>query len=191
MGWDGSEFWTLPRAARALETGFSVFTIQRVFQCANKASLQVLSWLNPVNDSYTWGPEFNIQDFQHQIEVFNLRQVTEWLDGDESFMKDHKLDEDGAEFRAAARLPLTAGSTIFEALYAFHCVNNPTKGESQEVRLRTQLFKRAIRATVDDEFSAFARRVGRRTIWVNRFYNHEVYFEEIEGQLSDENEEDK
>ncbi|KAJ6605401.1 hypothetical protein DFH09DRAFT_1300132 [Mycena vulgaris] len=217
-----------------------------------------------------------IQDFQHQIDVFNLRQVTEWLDGDENFIEDHELDEDGAEFRAAARL--TYGSSVadvldrghdiilpvllpcdfaayanrlvgeaqaaaelkvakiltpavkshkhlvvdpdagavgegiflwrigrelmwqqldrrvdevFEALYAFHRVNDRTKGESQEVRLRTQLSKRAIQATVDDEFGAFARWVGRRPIWVDRFYNHAVYFEEIEGQLSDEDEEDE
>ncbi|KAJ7124079.1 hypothetical protein C8R43DRAFT_1031247 [Mycena crocata] len=52
MGWDGNELWMLPRAARALETGYSVFTMnliqghylserratqeQRVFKYANK-----------------------------------------------------------------------------------------------------------------------------------------------------------
>ncbi|KAJ7691363.1 hypothetical protein B0H17DRAFT_1201209 [Mycena rosella] len=30
MGWDGTEFWMLPRAARALETGFSVFTMNLI-----------------------------------------------------------------------------------------------------------------------------------------------------------------
>ncbi|KAJ7744118.1 hypothetical protein B0H16DRAFT_1422572 [Mycena metata] len=408
MGWDGTELWMLPRAARALETGFSVFTMnliqghylserratqeQRVFKYANrgygirilpsyiasleesKSNLRRISrdevlfkldmdriaqaarvWTQTVlNDSYsytskkpvshsvldnkhqlsaepqgrsclsgftllmrhvalwdleksgdlvidekhwastnyggppesvlsyddtpsyTWGKDFNIPDFKHQIDVFNLRQITDWLD-EESFLEDHGIeDSDGDEFKAAKRLTyatnvagvlkrtqdivlpvllpvnfaafanqlagqaqtavgikvtkiltpvvksqkhlvVDAESTdttegiflwrigcelmwqqldrrideVFEALYAFYRINDRTRGESQETRLLTQLSKRAIRPAVEDEFAAFARWVGRQPIFVDRFYNHAVSIEEIEGQISDEDEEDK
>ncbi|KAJ6505774.1 hypothetical protein C8R47DRAFT_1315955 [Mycena vitilis] len=407
MGWDGSEVWMLPRAARALETGFNIFTMdliqghylserratqeQRVFKYANKvpclltypkgygirilpsyiASLEesktkldgisrdevlfpldmdmiatasrlwtkkvmntVLEY-NPkkivshldlenkhqlsaepggrscltgftlfmrhvalwdmeqsgavtINETdwastdygdapesvlsyddtpkYEWGPTFNIPDFTHALDTFNMRQIVEWLT--ESFMEDHDLEEDGDEFKAAKRI--THGTTVaailnrahdvvmpvllpcnfaafanklvgeaqaaaglkvskiltpavkahkhlvvssestdttegiflwrigrelmwqqlnrkidevFEALYAFYRVNDRTMGEWQEARLMTQLSKRAIRSTVDDEFDAFARWVGRRPIFVDRFYNHAAELEVIEGQI--------
>ncbi|KAJ6616500.1 hypothetical protein B0H10DRAFT_2037383 [Mycena sp. CBHHK59/15] len=41
MGWDGSELWMLPRAARALETGYNVFTMDLVlghYLCARRES---------------------------------------------------------------------------------------------------------------------------------------------------------
>ncbi|KAJ7159751.1 hypothetical protein C8R46DRAFT_1194970 [Mycena filopes] len=403
MGWNDSELWMLPRAARALETGFSVFTMnliqghylserratqeQRVFKYANrgygirilpsyiasleksKTKLDDISrdevlfelnmdkiakasrvWTETVIDAggggshkaienkhqlsaepqgrsclsgfslfmrhvalwdleqsgelsineqewastdygnapesvlsyddtpnYTWGPEFNLADFQHKIDVFNLRQITDWLD-DKSFLEDHGIaiqpynrgaDPNYAEFKTAKRLsyaPTAAGvltsagdivlpvlipdkfaafanalvgeaqataglkvtkiltpalkdqkylvdapsgvegiflwrigqelmwqqldrriDEVFEALYAFYRINDRTIGDSQQVRLLTQLSKRAVRPVIEDEFDAFARWVGRRPVFVDRFYTNSVELEEIEGQsISDE-----
>ncbi|KAF9514958.1 hypothetical protein BS47DRAFT_1392049 [Hydnum rufescens UP504] len=68
MGWDGKEVWLLPRAARALETGYNVFTMhlieghylgerretqeQRLFKYANKGyGLRFLdSYLNALSE---------------------------------------------------------------------------------------------------------------------------------------------
>ncbi|KAJ7623036.1 hypothetical protein DFH06DRAFT_1104714 [Mycena polygramma] len=400
MGWDGSEVWMLPRAARSLETGFNVFTMnliqghylserratqeQRVFKYANKgygirilpsyiASLEesktkldeiardevlfpldmdmiatasrlwtkkvmnnVLEY-NPkkivshldlenkhqlsaepggrscltgftlfmrhvalwdmeqsgavsINEAewastdygdapesvlsyddtpkYTWGPKFNIPDFTHALDTFNLRQIVEWLTDD--FMEDHDLEAAKritygntvaailnrahdvvmpvllpcnfaafanklvGEAQAAAGLkvskiltptvkahkhlvvsPESTDATegiflwrigrelmwqqlnrkideVFEALYAFYRVNDRVIGESQSRRLMTQLSKRAIRPTIEDEFDAFARWVGRRPIFVDRFYNHAVELEVIGGQIEGaEDEEDE
>ncbi|KAJ7473946.1 hypothetical protein FB451DRAFT_1466358 [Mycena latifolia] len=225
--------------------------------------------------SYTWGEGFNIPDFKHEINVFNLRQITDWVpEYDEDFLEEHDLSEDGEELKAAARL--TYGSTVatvldrahdiilpvlvpldfaayanrlvgeaqaaaglkvarilapavkarkdlvvgpdsgdtsqglflwrigrelmwqqldrridevFEALYAFHRINDRTNGQDQETRLLTQLSKRAIRPTVDDEFAAFARWIGRRPIFVDRFYNQRVHLDEIQGQGSEDEKE--
>ncbi|KAJ7611561.1 hypothetical protein DFH06DRAFT_1244477 [Mycena polygramma] len=392
MGWDGIEFWMLPRAARALETGFNVFTMnliqghylserratqeQRVFKYAKKgygirilpsyiASLEESKgklsdisrdetlfpldtdkiaassrwWTKKVMDeileyhptkpvshldlenkyqlsaepggrscltgfslfmrhvalwdmeqagtkwastdygdapesgltyddtpSYTWGPRFNILEFQYQIDVFNVRQILEWRK--DRFMTQHGLD--GDEFDSADRLTYGVTATavldyahdvvlpvllpckfaafanklvgeaqaaaglqvsmiltpavkahrhlvvdaesddttegvflwrigrelmwqqldrkideVFEALWAFYRINDRTFADAQMLRLMTQLSKRAIRPTVEDEFDAFARWVGRKPIFVDRFYNHAVELEEIEGQRSD------
>jgi hypothetical protein len=59
-------------------------------------------------------------------------------------------------------------------------------GDCQEIRLLTQLSKRAIRPTVEDEFDAFARWVGRRPISVDRFYNHVVQFDNMEDDADSE-----
>ncbi|KAJ7016580.1 hypothetical protein C8F04DRAFT_1281023 [Mycena alexandri] len=419
MGWDGSELWMLPRTARALETGFNVFTMnliqghylserratqeQRVFKYANrgygirilpsyvasleesKTKLDNISrdevlfkldmdkiaeasrvWTQKVikkcysytstgrvshsdldnkhqlsaepqgrsclsgfslfmrhvalwdweqtgdlvidekhwastdygdapDDpalSYTWGKDFNIPDFKHQIDVFNLRQITDWL-SDESFLDHHELEYeyegflqvkmDYDEFKAAKRLTyattaagvlkrthdivlpvllpanfavfanqlvadaqaaaglnvasiltpavvstnhdaqsgaeviflwrigremmwqqldrrideyadFVSNSTrnsaqvgrVFEVLYAFYRINDRTVGTCQEVRLLTQVSKRAIRPAIEDEFDAFARWVGRQPIFVDKFYNHTVSLDRIEGQISDE-----
>ncbi|KAJ7115347.1 hypothetical protein C8R44DRAFT_794502 [Mycena epipterygia] len=71
MGWDGIEFWMLPRAARALETGCNIFTMnliqghylserratqeQRVFKYANKGyGIRILpSYLASLEESKT------------------------------------------------------------------------------------------------------------------------------------------
>ncbi|KAK7057988.1 hypothetical protein R3P38DRAFT_3253024 [Favolaschia claudopus] len=71
---------------------------------------------------------------------------------------------------------------IFEVLYAFYRINDRPYGTSQSVRLLTQLSKRAIRSTIEDEFDAFARWIGRQPIFVDRFYNSAVELEEIDGQ---------
>ncbi|KAJ7164504.1 hypothetical protein C8R46DRAFT_1099739 [Mycena filopes] len=402
MGWDGSELWMLPRAARALETGFSVFTMnliqghylserratqeQRVFKYANRGyGIRILpsyltslsrsktnladisreevlfeldmdkiaqasrAWTRAVvnasyrrnakddkrvfshrdlenghqvsaepqgrscltgfslfmrhvalwdleqsgellidakewvstdygNESvlayddtpnYTWGPEFTLVDFAHKIDVFNLRQVTDWLDDRYSFLKEHSILEDyDNEFEAAKRLsyaPTAAGvlkrgaeivlpvllpdhfavfanrlvgeaqaaaglkvtriltpamkaqnylvdkpsgvegiflwrigqdimwqqldrriDEVFEALYAFYRINDRTYGEYKETRLLTQLSKRAVRPVIEDEFDAFARWVGRRPVFLERFYNSWVRLDEIDGQFWDE-----
>ncbi|KAJ7623066.1 hypothetical protein DFH06DRAFT_759446 [Mycena polygramma] len=399
MGWDGTELWMLPRAARALETGFNVFTMnliqghylserratqeQRVFKYANKGyGIRILPtyisslkesqanideicrdetlfaldigkiaeasrvWTETVVDlcladgdceishydlenkhqissepqgrsclssfslfarhvelwdmahrgeividedewalgtygdfpesilsyddtpSHTWGEDFNIPDFEHEISSFNLRQITQWLDNDGSlFMQTHGLDDDGDEFKAAARI--TYGPTVakvletakdvvlpvvlpvnfaafandligdaqndaglkvqkiltpavkshkhliveptshdssdglflwrigkemmwqqvdrridevFEALYAFYRVHDQINGEHWKERLITELSRRAIQPTVEDEFEAFARWVGRQPIFVRRFYNHVGSFDHMKGQ---------
>lgn len=79
------------------------------------------STANWVGGSYTWGPKFNIRDFKHQIDVFNLRQITEWLT--EGFLEDHDLEEDGDEFKAAMRL--TYGTTATAVLNSAHDVVLP------------------------------------------------------------------
>ncbi|KAJ7128820.1 hypothetical protein C8R43DRAFT_1210328 [Mycena crocata] len=393
MGWDGKEVWMLPRAARALETGYTVFTVnmiqghylserratqeQRVFKYANKVHAMtfkkrtsesfslpglryshspfVLSlvarledqlatasrvWTKTVtaehlcgttgkkishrdlenrhqassepqgrsclsgftlfmrhvalwkmerygeisvddkiwasteyNDyphsilayddtpSYTWGEDFDIPSFQHQIDVFELRQVTDWPEADRSggmfggrgaFQERHDLSEDGEEFISAAcltygptvtkrgagwaglkvekiitpavksqkHLIVDAGSLdttegiflwrigrelmwqqpdrridesvlifrtnaisvadkprlnrVFEALYSFYRINDRTDHGGQSIRLITQLSRRAIQPTVDDESGAFARWIGWRPIFVNRFYTNSI-----------------
>jgi hypothetical protein len=50
------------------------------------------------------------------------------------------------------------------------------------VRLASQLSKRAIRATVEDEFDAFARWIGRQPLFVHRFYNQVVAMDTVGGQ---------
>ncbi|KAJ7885507.1 hypothetical protein B0H14DRAFT_2563838 [Mycena olivaceomarginata] len=407
MCWDGSEFWMLPRAARALETGFNVFTMnmiqghylserratqeQRVFKYADRGyGLRILpSYMSSLSESaaklddicreetlfgvnmdkiaaasrrwtreiveeisggrpkptvshahlenkhqlsaepqnrscltgfglfmrhvalwemerggeieikkddwastnygdapesvltyddtpsYTWGKDFNIPDFKHQIDSFNLRQITEWLpdphwNGDsESFREEHGLeDEDDEElFKHAARLthatsidkildrrhdivlpvvvprnlaayinslvgaaqqaaglhvqhlltpavkdakhlvvsPSSADSRdgvymwrigkeimwqqldrrideVFEVLYSFYRAYDRIQSESKDVRLASQLSKRAIRATVEDEFDAFARWIGRQPLFVHRFYNQVVAMDTVGGQ---------
>ncbi|KAJ7346170.1 hypothetical protein DFH08DRAFT_1081059 [Mycena albidolilacea] len=208
--------------------------------------------------SYTWGKDFNIPDFKHQIDSFNVRQITEWLpdpywNGDsESFREEHGLeDEDDEEvFKHAARLthatsidkildrrhdivlpvvvprnlaayinrlvgaaqqaaglhvqhlltpavkdakhlvvpPSSADSRdglymwrigkeimwqqldrrideVFEVLYSFYRAYDRIQSESKDVRLVSQLSKRAIRATVKDEFDTFARWIGRQPLF--------------------------
>ncbi|KAJ7447582.1 hypothetical protein B0H11DRAFT_2082665 [Mycena galericulata] len=219
--------------------------------------------------SYTWGEGFDISDFKHQIETFNLRQITEWIARSfmDDFLETHGLEEDGAVFKSAARLtygtsvekvldpahdiiiplvlprnlaafvnhlvgeaqqavgikiqkiltPTVKGhkhlvvdhdsadaadglymwrigkelmwqqldrriDEVFEVLYAFYRVNDRTYGQWKEVRLVTQLSKRAIRSTVEDEFGAFARWIGRQPIFVDRFFNQNTEQEMIEGQ---------
>ncbi|KAJ7128823.1 hypothetical protein C8R43DRAFT_1074699 [Mycena crocata] len=398
MGWDGSELWMLPRAARALETGYSVFTMnliqghylserratqeQRVFKYANKGygirilpsylvsldtakgrlediardenlfeldidaiakasrrwtravaeETTICSHLNLENKhqlsaepqgrscltglslfmrhvalwemeqrgevdiddkewasteygdapestltyddtpSYTWGPEFNIPDFEHQIDAFNLRQVRSWI-SQEDFLDKHSFKDGGKELKDAARL--TYGSTtaavldpkhdvvlpvllpcdfaafanklvseaqatagikvekiltpavkahthlivktdsgdategvflwrigselmwqqldrrideVFEALYAFYRAKDRSINQYQDLRLVSNLSKRAIRPTVEDEFDAFARWVGRRPIFVDMFFNESValYSIDLNGDTSDE-----
>jgi hypothetical protein len=67
--------------------------------------------------SYTWGQGFNIPNFQHQIDVFNFRQITSWLD-DKDFLEEHDLMDDNGEFNAAARL--TYGTTVAKVLDRTH-----------------------------------------------------------------------
>ncbi|KAJ6571755.1 hypothetical protein B0H19DRAFT_667327 [Mycena capillaripes] len=60
---------------------------------------------------------------------------------------------------------------VVEALYAFyHALDNRSETQ-REVNLRiiTNLSRRAIRAQVDDEFAAFARWVGRQPIYTHQF----------------------
>ncbi|KAJ6605372.1 hypothetical protein DFH09DRAFT_1269645 [Mycena vulgaris] len=65
---------------------------------------------------------------------------------------------------------------VFEALYAFHRAHDRLQRDEREtqIRLVTQLSKRAIRTTVEDEFDAFARWVGRKPIAVTKFFNDSV-----------------
>ncbi|KAJ7473968.1 hypothetical protein FB451DRAFT_1466423, partial [Mycena latifolia] len=53
---------------------------------------------------------------------------------------------------------------VFEALYSFHRAHDRLQRDEREtqIRLITQLSKRAIRTTVEDEFAAFARWIGRK-----------------------------
>ncbi|KAJ7452656.1 hypothetical protein FB451DRAFT_1100774 [Mycena latifolia] len=196
--------------------------------------------------SYTWGECFNVSDFAHEIDCFNLRQITDWLEADwklprftsaarvtygptvgkvldraQDIVMPLLLPCNFAAFanwlvgeaQAAAGLPVekilrpavpsqkhlvvdsessdtTQGIFLwrigrelmwqqldrridetFEALYVFYRANDRTHGGWQDLRLITQLSKRAIRPTVEDELAAFARWVGRRPIFVDWFYN--------------------
>ncbi|KAJ7263594.1 hypothetical protein B0H12DRAFT_1268045 [Mycena haematopus] len=71
---------------------------------------------------------------------------------------------------------------VSEVLYAFYRANDRLYNEANETRLVTQLSKRAIRSTVEDEFDAFARWIGRQPIFVDKFFNRSVEIEEMEGQ---------
>ncbi|KAJ7110779.1 hypothetical protein C8R43DRAFT_1243019 [Mycena crocata] len=77
---------------------------------------------------------------------------------------------------------------VFETLYAFYRAKDRSISEYQDVRLLSNLSKRAIRPTVEDEFDAFARWVGRRPIFVDQFFNRSVYLEfmNMQGGGSDE-----
>ncbi|KAJ6608850.1 hypothetical protein B0H10DRAFT_2226452 [Mycena sp. CBHHK59/15] len=75
---------------------------------------------------------------------------------------------------------------IDEVFDAFYRVNDRLRGDYKAVRLTTQLSKRAIRPTIEDEFDAFARWIGRRPIFVRRFYNHAVEFDHIGTQGPDD-----
>ncbi|KAF7362639.1 hypothetical protein MVEN_00613000 [Mycena venus] len=70
----------------------------------------------------------------------------------------------------------------FEVLYAFYRINDRPHSDWKPLRLVTQLSKRAIRSSVEDEFDAFARWIGRQPIFVDRFYASGVELEHIEGQ---------
>ncbi|KAJ6605404.1 hypothetical protein DFH09DRAFT_1067677 [Mycena vulgaris] len=218
--------------------------------------------------SYTWGEAFNIPDFTLEIDRFNLRQITDWLEADRNFPELHNISEDCEEFTSAARV--THGPTVakvmdrghdivmavllpanfaafanrlvteaqaatglrvemilkpavtsqkhlivdpessdktqgiflwrigrelmwqqldrkidetFEVLYAFYRANDRTHGGWEDIRLLTHLSKRAIRPTIEDEFAAFARWVGRKPIFVDRFFNGAAALEGIKGQL--------
>jgi hypothetical protein len=48
-----------------------------------------------------------------------------------------------------------------------------------QLRLVTQLSKRAISPIVEDEFDAFARWIGRKPVFINKFFNEKVNFETI------------
>ncbi|KAJ7633856.1 hypothetical protein DFH06DRAFT_1479447 [Mycena polygramma] len=61
---------------------------------------------------------------------------------------------------------------VFEALYAFY----------RKERLITELSAWAMQPTVEDEFEAFARWVGRQPIFVRRFYDHVGSFDHMKGQ---------
>ncbi|KAJ6493336.1 hypothetical protein C8R45DRAFT_989494 [Mycena sanguinolenta] len=69
---------------------------------------------------------------------------------------------------------------VFEVLYAFYRANDRLINDYNATRLITQLSKRAIRSTVDDEFEAFARWIGRQPIFVQYFWK--TVDDEIEGQ---------
>ncbi|KAJ7224957.1 hypothetical protein B0H12DRAFT_1267871 [Mycena haematopus] len=70
---------------------------------------------------------------------------------------------------------------VYEVLYAFYRANDRIYNRTH-TRLVTQLSKRAIRTTVEDEFDAFARWIGRQPIFVNRFFNGSVEIPDMEGQ---------
>jgi hypothetical protein len=53
---------------------------------------------------------------------------------------------------------------------------------NRDERLITELLRRAIRRTVEDEFAAFARWIGRQPIYVRGFWNHVGSFSDMEGQ---------
>jgi hypothetical protein len=67
-------------------------------------------------------------------------------------------------------------------LYSFYRAYDRIQSESKDVRLASQLSKRAIRATVEDEFDAFARWIGRQPLFVHRFYNQVVAMDTVGGQ---------
>ncbi|KAF7350627.1 hypothetical protein MSAN_01622900 [Mycena sanguinolenta] len=71
---------------------------------------------------------------------------------------------------------------VFEVLYAFYRANDRPYNMANPIRLMTQLSNRAIRSTVEDEFDAFARWIGRQPIFVDRFFNRRVELEQIDGQ---------
>ncbi|KAF7350618.1 hypothetical protein MSAN_01621900 [Mycena sanguinolenta] len=64
---------------------------------------------------------------------------------------------------------------VFEVLYAFYRANDRMINGYKEKRLITQLSKRAIRSTIDDEFEAFARWIGRQPIFVKYFFQARRY----------------
>ncbi|KAJ7159730.1 hypothetical protein C8R46DRAFT_1194962 [Mycena filopes] len=230
MGWDGERLWMLPRAVRALETGYNTFTMnliqghylserratqeQRVFKYANKGyGIRILpSNVNSLEESqskiddisrnedisrdedlfpldmdkiakasrmftatvvkhsldeYEDGEEISHFDldnkhqissepqgrsclssfslFMRHVELWDMEQreeivinesewasttygdfpetITDWLDRDPNFMSEHGLDEDGAEFKAAARL--TYGANVTEIMQPAHNVVLP------------------------------------------------------------------
>ena len=71
---------------------------------------------------------------------------------------------------------LSANPRVFEALYAFHRAHDRLQREEREIQIRliTQLSKRAIRMSVEDEFDAFARWIGRKPIFVDKFFNESI-----------------
>jgi hypothetical protein len=55
---------------------------------------------------------------------------------------------------------------VFEALYAFYRINDRTKGESQDIRLFSQLSKRAIRPTIEASSTrSLGGSDGNRSLW--------------------------
>ncbi|KAJ7193424.1 hypothetical protein GGX14DRAFT_546277 [Mycena pura] len=83
---------------------------------------------------------------------------------------------------------------VFEVLFAFYRTNDRLDrdggtADTPQLRLWTQLSKRAIRTVVEDEFAAFARWVGRKPIFVDRFHKGDPDYNLVTGAENDSDDE--